>query len=111
MSKSRGEEEMALHIRAVGLPAPQREYAFHPSRGWRFDFAWPLLNIAVEVEGVIGGAGGRHQRKDGYEADCEKYARALILGWKVLRVTPKQVRSGAALQWLEALIKQHPLLE
>ena len=30
---------------------PQREYRFDDVRKWRFDFAWPSLMFAVEVEG------------------------------------------------------------
>ena len=84
----------------------KREYRFHPTRRWRFDFAWPDRKIAVEVEGVIWQGSGRHQRAAGYSADCEKYNGALLLGWDVLRVTQKHVADGTALNWLDALMKQ-----
>jgi very-short-patch-repair endonuclease len=72
-------------------------------RRWRFDFAWPALRLAVGVEGGTWTA-GRHSRGAGYEADCEKYAAALIDGWRVLRVTTGQVRSGAAISWCRLLV-------
>src|SRR5690606_39740371 len=53
------EDALALHIRAHKLPEPVREYRFHPERRWRFDFAWPDLRVAAEVEGGIH-IGGRH---------------------------------------------------
>lgn len=38
-------------LRTAGLPAPTPEYAFHHSRKWRFDYAWPAVNVALEVQG------------------------------------------------------------
>ncbi len=83
-----------------GVPAPEREFPFHPERFWRFDVCWPSAKIALEIEGVTH-QGGRHQRKDGYEEDVAKYNEALLLSWKVIRATPRQVASGLALSWLE----------
>jgi very-short-patch-repair endonuclease len=57
-----------------------REYQFHPTRRWRFDFASPSLMVAVEIEGR-----GRHQTIAGVRADCEKYNTAAALGWRVFR--------------------------
>lgn len=71
---------------ATGAPGerskydPEREHRFDAERLWRFDFAWPDYKIAVEIEGQ-----GRHQTVDGQRKDCEKYNRATVLGWRVLR--------------------------
>jgi len=75
---------------SLGLPAPEREYRFDSERRWRFDFAWPSLKIAVEVEGGVW-MRGRHVRPVGYLADLEKYNRAVVLGWRVLRYVPHQL--------------------
>lgn len=56
------------------------EHRFHPTRRWRFDFAWPACKVAVELEGR-----GRHQTVAGVRADCEKYNTAALMGWTVLR--------------------------
>lgn len=69
------------------LPEPVREYRFHPTRRWRFDFAWPDAKVAVECEGGIWSR-GRHVRGRGFESDCEKYNAATLLGWRVFRCTP-----------------------
>lgn len=82
------------------LEDPEREYRFHPDRKWRFDVAFPFKMVAVEVDGGAYVA-GRHTRGAGFEADCEKQSEAAALGWRVLHVTPRQVESGQALQWLE----------
>lgn len=63
-----------------GCPLPEREYAFFDSRRWRFDFAWPAIKLAVEIEGR-----GRHQTVVGFRNDCEKYNTAIAEGWRVLR--------------------------
>jgi very-short-patch-repair endonuclease len=99
---SNPERLLLLHLRAAGLPEPFREYRFAPPRRWRFDFAWPAAMLAVEVEG---GAWiyGRHVRGRGFEADCEKYNAATLLGWRVLRFTPVMVENGAALCAVETL--------
>lgn len=72
------------------MPAPATEYMFHPERKWRFDFAFIKEKIAVEIEGGIY-VSGRHTRGAGYEKDMEKYNAATLLGWRVLRYTPKHV--------------------
>ena len=71
MAESRHELAFALQIRALQLPSPEREYRFHPSKMWRFDFAWPAFRVAVEIDGGIH-TGGRHVRGAGFVADCHK---------------------------------------
>ena len=83
---------------------PVSEHRFHPTRRWRFDFAWPEQRIAVEVDGAVF-TGGRHTRGAGYEKDLEKLSEALCLGWRVLRVSTGMVRDGRALGYIEKLLK------
>lgn len=45
---------------------------------------------------------GRHSRG---VKDMEKYNTATLAGWRVLRVTPKQVADGSALMLIEQAIK------
>lgn len=102
-AKSEGEELMALHIRAERLPPAEREWRFHPTRMWRFDFCWPGRRLALEVEGGVW-ARGRHTRGSGYTKDLEKYNAAAMLGFRVLRFTTDQVKDGSAIALLrEAL--------
>ena len=72
---------------AMGVPPPVSEHKFHPARKWRFDFAWPEVRLALEVEGGVW-TGGRHTRGAGFLKDIEKYNVAACLGWRVLRCTP-----------------------
>lgn len=79
------------------LAAFDREVAFHPSRRWRFDFAWIGRRVALEVEGGTYIRGG-HSHPAGIENDCIKGAEAAILGWCVIRATGHMVRDGRALE-------------
>jgi hypothetical protein len=90
---------MVAMMMALGLPQPEREYRFHETRRWRFDYAFPDRKVALEVEGVTP-AGGRHQRVKGYSADIEKYNEAALLGWVVIRATPEQMNRGMAFEWV-----------
>ena len=73
-----------------GLEKPVTEHRFHPERKWRFDFAWPAWRVALEVEGGVW-TGGRHTRGAGFVKDMEKYNAATCLGWRFLRVQPKDL--------------------
>jgi hypothetical protein len=104
-----------LHLSPSCLPMPERQYQFDPPhtdgtrrRLWRADFFWPYPhNLICEVDGGGYGVGpkqGRHMRGLGYEKDRERDAAAMLLGLRVLRVTPKQVTNGQASEWIEALL-------
>jgi hypothetical protein len=90
-------EMLSTIVTTAGLPAPEREHRFHQERRWRFDLAWPQRLVAVEIEGAVWQM-GRHQRPVGYLADIEKYNAAVLLGWRLLRVTPGMVQDGRALE-------------
>lgn len=68
-----------------GVPAFVTEHQFHPTRRWRFDFAWPAHKVALEIDGGSGGY-GRHSRPGGMRKDHEKFNTAAVMGWRVLRV-------------------------
>ena len=101
------EEVFAHQLDADGLPTPTREFIFHHSRKWRFDFAFIEKLVAVEIEGGTW-TRGRHTRGAGFERDCIKYNEAVRLGWKVYRFTPKMVNDGTAVAMIaEALGYPH----
>lgn len=74
------------------LPEPEHNYHFTEERGWHFDFAWPDVKLAVEIEGAGPRGLGRHQRPEGFRRDAEKYREAAKLGWRVLRYTGAEIR-------------------
>lgn len=81
-------------LKRLGIPLPSAEYRFawtdSPPRQWRFDYCWLEQRIALEVEGAVW-TGGRHTRGAGFMKDMEKYNRAAVLGWRVLRTTPDKL--------------------
>lgn len=93
------EDRLLRQITEASLPLPEREFRFHPTRKWRFDFAWPNLMVAVEVEGAVF-SGGRHSRGAGMVADMCKYNTAALLGWTVLRVASPHIARGDAIEWI-----------
>lgn len=98
------EAALLFYIRSVGLPEPVPEYRFDQVRKYRFDFAWPELKVACEVEGGTF-QGGRHTRGLGYHNDCKKYNLATEQGWRVFRFDALLVNSGDAIALLERVVK------
>ena len=94
---------VALFISA-GLPAPVAEHRFHPTRLWRFDYAWISDKIALEVEGGIW-SGGRHINPAGFIADLEKYNAAAVLGWRIIRLTPKSIATPISVNLVREAMK------
>jgi len=92
------EIEFLARLREAGLDAGLvTEHQFHETRKWRFDFAWPELKVAAEVEGGTW-VKGRHTRGAGYSADAEKYNTAMLDGWMVMRGSGDMVRNGSLLK-------------
>lgn len=122
-----------FHVRARRLPPPRWKFGpggelkfaaaeeFVPRQNrrkktkrapqWSFDFAWEQQRVALEIEGLVvfkgkdghTQVGGRHANIAGFKDDCEKYAWAAVMGWRVLRFEQSQVRSGFAIDMLVRL--------
>lgn len=105
MSRAMDFWTQGLHLWAkqVGLPVPEREYRFHPTRKWRFDYCWPLQKVALEIEGGVF-VRGRHSRGMGMLKDMEKYNHAAVLGWRVIRCQPKDVSSPKLIALLQEIL-------
>lgn len=99
---------------AHGLMEPVPEYCFAPPRLWRFDYCWPEKKIALEIEGGIWAGkpchtcgmrrGGRHNSGTGMMADISKYNEAALLGWRVLRCVPEDIKTGKVFALLKAAL-------
>lgn len=107
-TRPRAQDLLATQVRALGV-AVETEYVFAPRvdgkpvRRWRFDLALVAPQLAVEVEGGLFFS-GRHGGTRSVVRDLEKRAAAAVLGWRIIPVTPSQVRSGAALRWVKAAL-------
>ena len=94
------------HLRELGLPF-EREYRFHATRRWRFDYWLPDARLAIEIEGAIW-TRGRHTRGKGYQADLDKYNAATMMGYRVLRFSTDDVLRGRAKAFLVEHLKGQP---
>ena len=103
MKQSKGEMILTADLKKAGIPTPEAEYRFHPTRQWRFDFAWPDKKLAVEVEGGVF-SNGRHGRGKGFTEDCVKYNQAVVLGWRVLRFTTAQIAQNEAVEIIKSAL-------
>lgn len=90
MSKKDKYKIFTALLRQAGLPDPEVEHKFHHKRKFKFDYAYPKVKLAIEVEGGLW-IRGRHNRASGYIRDMEKYNLANELGWNILRYTPQQL--------------------
>lgn len=94
---SKLEMQFSAQLLDAGLRDFVTEYRFDLTRRWRFDFAWPGIKVAVELEGGVYSR-GRHSRGAGYVKDCDKYNAATLAGWNVYRYTAQHLTSGAAIE-------------
>ena len=103
--KSQLEEKANLILLAENLASGlEREHRFHPTRKWRFDFAWPEFLVALEIEGGLWSK-GRHVNPQGFISDCEKYNEASSLGWAVIRCPPTFI-SSKMVTWVKDVIQR-----
>ena len=82
-----------------------KEFRFHPTRKWRFDYAFPSMMVAVEVDGGVW-TGGRHINPVGYVNDMEKLNTAASMGWLVLRITTDDRFASKTFELLKNTLKQ-----
>ncbi len=60
-----------------------------------------LRTVSVEIEGgIFMKKGGRHNRGAGMRNDMEKYAEAVIAGWRLIRIVPEWIKNGRALDYV-----------
>lgn len=96
-------DTLLVHLQMARLLPPETEYKFHPTRKWRFDYAYVDQKIAIEREGGIW-TQGRHTRGAGYENDIRKYNEAVVLGWRLLRFSTEMIENGEAVETLKRLL-------
>lgn len=127
-------QKMWMEIVASGIKKPDVEHIFHPTRKWRFDFAWIEEKVALEVHGgvfkrtsskqsketkwlserfgiQVQGTkkeyqGGRHNQGKGFIQDREKMNEAQLLGWIVIEVTNEHIKNRKAIEWVQKALQE-----
>lgn len=112
------EGRLALAVRAImlplGFPAPvgrgfgdDKQFMFAASLGRRFtsDYAWPDYKLLVEVQGGLW-VGGAHSSGAGVERDIEKAQLVALLGFTLLPVTEKDIRSNHAIKLIQLVLER-----
>lgn len=92
-------------LESFKIQLPEPEYKFHPTRKWRFDYAWPNHKVALEIEGGVW-TRGRHTRGSGFIGDMEKYNNAAMLGWRIIRITPNELYKTETINMLNKTLCQ-----
>jgi very-short-patch-repair endonuclease len=83
------ERRVAEVLRGPGLPPFRREFPVYVEGGvYYLDFAWPLFRVGVEADGRRW-----HSDAGSFERDRSRHNALTAAGWKVLRVTERQVRA------------------
>lgn len=100
--ESEFEERFLALCAAAGLPLPERQVYINPGDGEpivRADFAWRAQRLVVETDG-----GRFHRTRWAFESDRRRDQRLTLAGWRVLRITWRQLRDEP--QRIAALIAQ-----
>ena len=92
------EAEFAKQARVYDLPPARRNYRFLEGRELEFDWAWPEVWFAVEIQGDV------HRIKANFHRDVEKHALALLEGWILLPIDRPRLMSGRAILDVQALL-------
>lgn len=114
VSRSEAEILMWEHLKELQPSFPvniYREFAFHPERKWRFDFAiiphkdlQGSGGIAIEIDGGSW-VQGRHNTGSGSAKDRQKFNEAARLKWTVLKFTPREVNRGLAIDYIRKVLE------
>lgn len=91
------EDDLEVQVVGAGLPRPEREVTFHPTRKWRLDLCWKDEGIALEVQGGLGRRDMSHSSIAGIKRDIDKSNALSLMGWLHLKVHADQIDDGTAL--------------
>jgi very-short-patch-repair endonuclease len=86
LTRSQAEERLLALIRAAELPAPETNIRI---RRHEVDFLWREQRLVVEVDGFA-----FHSSRSAFERDRRRDAELGTLGFRVMRVTWRQIVNG-----------------
>jgi hypothetical protein len=83
----------------------KKEFIFHPTRKWRFDWALTDQMTAFEYDGLMNRDVG-HASIEGILRDVDKINEAQALGWNVYRVNAKTIGNGTAFTLVDRVLRK-----
>lgn len=93
----------------AGVPKPELEYRFHPTRMWRFDFCWRPYLLALECDGGVW-VGGRHNASAGFIKDMEKFNSATTMGYGILHCLASHLLRYETIEMVQRAIRGRKLV-
>lgn len=82
------EDRLRAVVAAAGLPSPAiNERERTTGRRYELDASWPDLGLALELDGWAS-----HRTREAFERDRERDRRLTVAGWRVVRLTWRQLR-------------------
>jgi hypothetical protein len=90
-TESELEEFVLAACREANLSLPERQFYIDPGDGEpmvRADFAWPAQKLVVEAD-----SDRYHRTRRAFESDRRRDQRLMLAGWRVIRVTWRQLKS------------------
>jgi len=93
-TESELEEGLLDLCRVAGLPAPERQVYIVLGDGEpaiRVDFAWRAQRLIIETDGAK-----YHRTRRAFESDRRRDQRLALAGWRVVRVTWRQIEGHPA---------------
>lgn len=97
------EQVLAFQCRADRLPPFVQNFRPIPNRKFELDIAFPSLKVGVECNGGVF-TRGAHGSPLAILRDMEKSNELVFHGWRVLRYTPAQIKTGVAIDGLKQLL-------
>jgi very-short-patch-repair endonuclease len=88
LTRSEAERRLLELIRTAELPAPETNARI---AGYEVDFVWHAQRLVVEVDGYA-----FHSMRSSFERDRRKDAELIARGWRVIRVTWRQLTEAPA---------------
>lgn len=77
------------------------QHIFHPTRQWRFDFAFPKIKLAIEIQGY----GKGHADYMSMSNDYMKHNEAIRLHWSILYFMGHDIKDDAIHKTIKYIIE------
>ena len=89
----------------LNIYPPLDEVQVQAGRRFSFDYAFPAIKLAIEIDGIV-----HRVHHDKWERDMEKMNLAVLNGWHVLHFTPDQLQKFHLSGMMETVKQAYDML-